>query len=110
MLFPVITQGLVERSILFFCDFFRFTHPNRFGLVQLLEFVGNFLYFLFLFFSSFFLNFFDFWPFVLTLFRFLFSFFGLVFLFLVLFFVFTLSDFLLSSLFNLQINVEANEL
>mmetsp|Transcript_8268 Transcript_8268/g.13101 ORF Transcript_8268/g.13101 Transcript_8268/m.13101 type:complete len:311 (+) Transcript_8268:417-1349(+) len=62
MFFPIIAKTLVEFSILFFCNFFRRSHPDWFVFVDQFEVrfldLNGFLFFFFFSFS-FFINFLD---------------------------------------------------
>mmetsp|Transcript_54409 Transcript_54409/g.86543 ORF Transcript_54409/g.86543 Transcript_54409/m.86543 type:complete len:301 (+) Transcript_54409:1263-2165(+) len=106
MLFPVISQALVEFRILLRCDLICVSHPKWLGLIQLLHFSVFFLDFLllFLFFFLLFLliNIFNFGLFLVFLL--------LLFLLVLLFLILIITNFLVSLLLHHEGNGIPNEL
>jgi hypothetical protein len=70
MVFPIIGEGLIKSSIVLTRDIFWLTHPDWFGLVDLFEFVADFLnlllFLLLLFLLLFFGDFLDLWCIFIT--------------------------------------------
>ena len=102
VLFPIVGKTLVERNVLISGNVLWLSHPDWFGLVKSLVFVRNLLD-LFGLFLLWFIIILDFWLII-----FLFLVFLLIILFLLI--LIRVSDFLIGSLFNHEVDWETDEL